>query len=167
MESFDLKKQKMRKQSERIFWLTQKLGKNFIYRHHIEPRSSSHVPREESCPIPLNYIDVTRSTCADLEVAQEKRISDYRDVDENRNLSGSWTNFTIFTLMNGTPLTRYNKPWERLMKIQTTSRPDHKISIIERNSSEEEIYDVGENWRKAETSEAKTNSIVLILQGRT
>ena len=32
----------------RIFGLTQKLGKNFIYRHHIEPRSSTNVPKEES-----------------------------------------------------------------------------------------------------------------------
>ena len=39
-KSFNLKKQKMTKESIRIFGLTQKLGKNFIYRHHFEPRSS-------------------------------------------------------------------------------------------------------------------------------
>ena len=47
-KSFNLKKQKMTKESTRIFGLTQKLGQNFIYRHHIEPRSSTNVPREES-----------------------------------------------------------------------------------------------------------------------
>ena len=31
-----------------FFGLTQKLGKNFMYRHHLEPRSSTDVPREES-----------------------------------------------------------------------------------------------------------------------
>ena len=43
-KSFDLKKRKMTKESIRIFGLTQKLGKNFIYRHHFEP-SSTYVPR--------------------------------------------------------------------------------------------------------------------------
>ena len=40
-KSFNLKKQKTTKESRRIFGLTQKLGKNFIYRHHVESRSSS------------------------------------------------------------------------------------------------------------------------------
>ena len=39
-KSFNLKKQKMTKESIRFCGLTQKLGENFIYRHHIEPRSS-------------------------------------------------------------------------------------------------------------------------------
>ena len=43
----------------------------------------------------------------------------------------------------------------------------HKIYIIERNSSEKKYTMRSEDWRKAKTSEAKTNSIVLILQGRT
>ena len=47
-KSFDLKNKKMTKESIRIFWLTEKLGKNCIYRHHIEPKSSTYVPREES-----------------------------------------------------------------------------------------------------------------------
>ena len=38
---------------------------------------------------------------------------------------------------------------------------------IERNSSEKEYTMRWEDWRKAKTSEAKTNSIVLILLGRT
>ena len=52
-----------------------------------------HVPRKESYPVPLSHIDVTRSTCADLKVAQEQQIYDYWDVDKNRNLSESWTGF--------------------------------------------------------------------------
>ena len=76
----------------RISGLTQKLGKNFIYRHHIEPRSSTNAPREES--------------------------------------------FLI-----------------------------NKIYFIERNSSEKKYTMREENWRKAKTSEAKPNSIILILQG--
>ena len=35
---------------------------NFIYRHHFEPRVKLYSPREESFPIPLKYIDVSRTT---------------------------------------------------------------------------------------------------------
>ena len=50
---------------------------NFIYRHHVEPRVKLYSPREESFPIPLKYIDVTRTTHTNLDVKQEKRIDDY------------------------------------------------------------------------------------------
>ena len=76
--------------------MTRKLRKNFwslqgdfVYRHHIEPRVQFYVPKEESFPIPLKYIDVIRSTHTDLDVAQEKRIDDYWNVDGDRNLSDS------------------------------------------------------------------------------
>ena len=35
------------------------------------------MPKEETFPIPLKFIDVMRSTCADLDVGQEKRVDDY------------------------------------------------------------------------------------------
>ena len=35
------------------------------------------VPKEETFPIPLKYIDVTRSTHTDLDVSQEKKIDEY------------------------------------------------------------------------------------------
>ena len=40
------------------FW---SMSGNFIYRHHVEPRVKLYSPREESFPIPLKYIDVTRT----------------------------------------------------------------------------------------------------------
>ena len=61
----------------------------FIYRHHNEPRDQLHVPKEETFPIPLKHIDVTRSNHTDLDVAQENRIDDYWNVDANRSLSES------------------------------------------------------------------------------
>ena len=84
-----------------------------------------HVPREESIPIPLKYIDVIRSTHTELDEAQGERIDDYWNVDGNRNLSDSWTGFTRFTLLNETLPKAYMWSWRRLTKIQTTSRPDH------------------------------------------
>ena len=98
-KSFNLKKQKM----------TQNLGKtvrsiqgDFIYRHHIEPKVQLHVPREESFPIPLKYIDVIRSAHTDLDAAQEKRIYYYWNVDGNESVSDSRTGFTRFTLLDET-----------------------------------------------------------------
>ena len=51
---------------------------DFIDRHHTEPRVHFCVPKEEKIPIPLKYMDVTRTTHTSLEVLQEKRINDFR-----------------------------------------------------------------------------------------
>ena len=40
------------------FW---SMAGNFIYCHHVEPRVKLYSPREESFPIPLKYIDVSRT----------------------------------------------------------------------------------------------------------
>ena len=66
---------------------------NFIYRHHVEPRVKLYSPREESFPVPLKYIDVSRTTQTNLDVKQEKRIDDYWNIDGSRDLSDPWTGF--------------------------------------------------------------------------
>ena len=78
------------------FW---SMSGNFIYRHHVEPRVKLYSPREESFPIPLKYIDVSRTTHTNLDVMQERRIDDYWNIDGSRDLSDSWTGFTQFTLL--------------------------------------------------------------------
>ena len=50
-------------------------------------------PREESFPIPLKYIDVSRTTHTNLDVKQVKRIDDYWNIDGS-HLSDLWTGFT-------------------------------------------------------------------------
>ena len=40
------------------FW---SMSGNFICRHHVEPRVKLYSPRKESFPIPLKYIDVSRT----------------------------------------------------------------------------------------------------------
>ena len=98
---------------------------SFIYRHHVEPRVKLYSPREESFPIPLKYIDVTRTTHTNLDVKQEKRIDDYWNIDGSRDLSDSWTGFTQFTLLEEKPPEGYVWSGERLTRKQLTSRPDH------------------------------------------
>ena len=53
------------------FW---SISGNFIYRRHVEPRVKPYSPREGSFPIPLKYIDVSRTTQTNLDVKQERII---------------------------------------------------------------------------------------------
>ena len=41
------------------FW---SMSGSFIYRHHVEPRVKLYSPGEESFPIPLKFLDVSRTT---------------------------------------------------------------------------------------------------------
>ena len=83
--------------------------------------------REESFPIPLKFIDVSRTTHTNLDVKQEKRIDDYWNIDGSRDLSCSWTGFTRFkfTLLEEKPPDGYMWSGVRLTRKQLTSRPDH------------------------------------------
>ena len=76
---------------------------DFIYRHHVEPRVKLYMATEESFPIPLKHIDVTRITYTSLDVMLEKQIEDYWNVDGERELSDAWTGFTRFMLLNERP----------------------------------------------------------------
>ena len=100
-------------------------ARDFFYRHHNESRVQLYVPKEEAFPIPKKYIKVTRSTHTDLDVLQEKRIDDYWNVDLSESLSDSWKGFTTFTLFKEKPPKGDMWSWERLTKIQSTTRPDH------------------------------------------
>ena len=96
----------------------------FIYRHHVEPRVKLYVPREESFPVPLKEIDVSRTTDTSLDVMLEKNIDHYWNVDGDRELSDTWTDFTRFTILNVKPPDGYTWSGERLTRKQATSRPD-------------------------------------------
>ena len=71
------------------FW---SISGNFICRHHVETS-------EESFPVPLKYIAVSRIAHTNLDVMQESRIDDYWNIDGSRDLSDSWTGFAQFTLL--------------------------------------------------------------------
>ena len=104
------------------FW---SMSGSFIYRHHVEPQVKLYSPREESFPIPLKYIDVSRTTHTNLDVKQEKRIDDYWNIDGSRDLSDPWTRFTQFTLLEEKAPDGYMWSGRRLTRKQLTSRPDH------------------------------------------
>ena len=104
------------------FW---SMSGNFRNRHHVEPRVKLYSPREESFPIPVKYIDVSRTTHTNLDVMPESRIDDYWNIDGSRDLSDPWTGFTQFTLLEEKPPDAYMWSGGRLTRKQLTSRPDH------------------------------------------
>ena len=73
------------------FW---SMSGSFKNRHHVEPRVKLCSPREESFPIPLRYIDVTKASSTTWDVILESRIDDYWNVEGDRDLSDTWTGFT-------------------------------------------------------------------------
>ena len=104
------------------FWT---IAGDFIYRHHVVRRVKLYVPREETFPIPMKYIDVTRTTCSSLDVTLEENIEDYWNVDGERELSDAWTDITRFILLNERPPDGHTWSGGRLTRKQTTSRPDN------------------------------------------
>ena len=61
-------------EAENDFWT---ITGEFIYRHHVVPRVKLSVPREETFPVPLKYIDVTSTTDTSLDVLLEKYFEDF------------------------------------------------------------------------------------------
>ena len=104
------------------FW---SMSGNFISGHHVEPRVELHSPREESFPIPLTHIDVSRTTRTNLDVMLERRIDYNWNIDGSRDLSDSWTRFTQFTPLEEKPPDGYMWSGGRLTKRQVTSRPEY------------------------------------------
>ena len=104
------------------FW---SMSGNFKNRHHVEPRVKLYSLREESFPIHLKYIDVTRTTHTNLDVKQEKRIDDYWNVDGSRDLSdlGQVSHNLLYSKKK--LLTDVCGLGGRLTRKQLTSRPDH------------------------------------------
>ena len=82
----------------------------------LNPESNFTRPREESFPIPLKYIDVSRTTQTNLDVLQESRIDDSWSIDGSRDLSDPWTGFTQFTLLEEKPPDGYMWSGERLTR---------------------------------------------------
>ena len=86
------------------FW---SIEEDFIDRHPDEHQVQLSVPKEETFPIPLHP-----------DVLRQSRIDDFWNVDVDRNLSGSWTGFTKFTILIEKLSKRYMWSGERLAKNQ-------------------------------------------------
>ena len=135
-------------EAEGDFW---SISGDFIYLHHVEPRVKLYVPTEGSFPIPLKYIDVTRTTDTTLDVMSEKHIEDYWNVDGDRELSDTWTGFTRFTILSDMPPDGYTWSGESLTRKQTTSRPDKVWPEMWKHMSEASKREEKQNMDYRET----------------
>ena len=124
------------------FW---SMSGSFIYRHYVEPRVKLYSPREESFPIPLKYIDVSKTIHTNLDVKQEKRIDDYWNIDGSQDLSDPWTGFTQFTLLD-------EKAPNRIYVVR--GEIDEKTAYIQARSSMARTLEINGKARQAE-GEAK------------
>ena len=99
--------------------------KDFIYRHHVEPRVHLNVPKEESFAISLKYIDVTKTTNTNLDELQKSRIDDFSKDVVDPCFTEPRTRFTKFTLPSEKPSKGCVWFGERITKNQATTRPDY------------------------------------------
>ena len=74
--------------------------------------------------IQIHIHDVVRRTNTTLDVLLDSRIDEYWNVDGDRELSWPWCGFTQSTILNEKPPNGYTWFWERLAKVQATSRDD-------------------------------------------
>ena len=88
------------------------------------PGSNCPCPREESFPIPLKCIDVTKTTDTSLDVLLEKASMTIGTLMEVVNCQIHRQVFTRFTLKSEKPPDGYTWSGKRLTRKQTTSRPD-------------------------------------------
>ena len=93
--------------------------------HHI-PRDTVSV-LDESCPLPLQYLDVMRETRTDLPDPSEAEINDLWSSsdaygDPGRELSGPWTGATLFWLRKHQPKLGWRWVKGRHTQIKSLSR---------------------------------------------
>ena len=103
------------------FW---SMSGSFIYRHHAEPRVKLYSPREESFPIPLRYIDVSRTTRTNLGVVLEP-ASMTIGISMDQEICPILGQVSLSLLYWKKPPDEYMWSGERLTKRQATSRPDY------------------------------------------
>ena len=138
---------------------------DFVYCQYLEPRVKLYVLREASFPIPLKYIDVTRATKTSLDVMLETNIDDYWNVDGDRDLSDTWTDFTRFTILDEKPTDGKTWSGERLTRKQTTSRPDTLWPEMWKDMSETSKRKEKQKWaiEKKRSSTMPENCVVFTL----
>ena len=96
-----------------------------MYCHHVEPRVKLYSPREVSFPVPLKYIDATRTTHTNLDVKQENTSMIIIISMGQETCRILFTGFKQITLLDEKAPDGYMWSRGRLTRKQLTSKPDH------------------------------------------
>ena len=96
-----------------------------LVRHHLVPRFALYQP-DETCPIPLKFLDVHRETKTDLPEKAYKNIKDYWDGTpmDCRELSDAWVGQTNFELLYPVQPAGYKIFGGRLTKVEDSEKPE-------------------------------------------
>ena len=77
------------------------ISADLLSKHHLQPRTKLFMPDESPCPLPMQYIDVYRTTETNLDSLSETRVDDIWFVDTDKELSAPWVgknkNLTLTT----------------------------------------------------------------------
>ena len=104
------------------FW---SMSWSFIYRHHVEPRVKLYSPREESFPIPLKYIDVSRNYSYEFGCQAGKNASMIIGISMVQEICLNLGQVSLSLLQEEKTTNEYMWSGWRLTRKQLTSRPDH------------------------------------------
>ena len=96
----------------------------------LNPESNFTRRENDSSPIPLKYIDVSRTTHTNLDVKQERRIDDYWNVDWQRNTSRRIYVLRFWRLIEKARLISQartvGRKWERNAKLKERPKWSHE-----------------------------------------
>ena len=73
-----------------------------LIRVHHNPREALFIPTKENCPIPLEWLEIHRTTTTDFDHGELREIQDFCTQAErngNRVLDEPWTGKTMFNIV--------------------------------------------------------------------
>ncbi len=116
---------------EEDYWMMP--NNDLLIRNQVVPRRHLHVPTSESCPLPIEWLDVKRETFTNLDHGDLHWIEDCWTADAregtSRELDEEFLGRTVYTLLKKKPMPGYEYQNGRLTKVhKETSRPEHIFS---------------------------------------
>ena len=102
------------------------MNRECITVHNLVPRTSMFIPAEENMPLPLDYVDVMRTTRTNID-GVEAEIEDvwHDNANAGRDLTEPWVGTTTFYLVKTRPKKGYAWQYGNCNGLRgTTPRPD-------------------------------------------
>ena len=96
-----------------------------MVRHHRVPRTKLYIPDEQTFPIPVKYVDVTRWTETDLDEIALGQINDLRVDVREKDLGQRWTGKIVFRLIRPKPEPGMVWAGEKQIRERDTTRSSH------------------------------------------
>ena len=112
---------------EKDTWM---INQSCVVRIHNKPRTKLFVPHHSTFPIPIEYVDVLRTTWTDLDEAALSMFKDIWTTELDKDLGVLWTGRTVFYLLRPKPPPKKMWAGEKLINAKKTSRPPYIDSRV-------------------------------------